>query len=118
MTVTDDPPDEKLYTAAELLETVLAAYEKGLTEGAAAAGRARWADPAVAGSFRAERIRIEITAMKERAAVRYLSRCYPEGYDYRGGPVDWESGLPAGSGCAYLRNLRSVSAYELAGGEQ
>lgn len=28
----------------------------------------------------------------------------PHGYSYRGGPVDWETGLPARSACAWLRN--------------
>lgn len=30
----------------------------------------------------------------------------PAGYSYRGGPVDWETGLPAGSACAWLRRQK------------
>ncbi len=29
------------------------------------------------------------------------------GYRYRGGPVDWETGLPVGSACAWLRRART-----------
>jgi hypothetical protein len=115
LTVTDDLPEEKLYTATELLDIVLAAYERGLTEGRVAAGRDRWRNPAVADSFRAARVRVEVAEMKRRAVRHRGARGYPTGYDYRGGAVDWETGMPAGSACAWLRRRRVRSGFDLAG---
>ncbi len=112
MKVTDDPPEVKLYTAAELLEMVLAAYERGLVDAHIHNSRNRWhGEPA--DRLREARRISETRAMKERAAARYRTYSYPDGYDYRGGPVNWETGLPQGSGCAWLRIRRR---YELAGG--
>ncbi|WP_250029861.1 hypothetical protein [Paractinoplanes maris] len=114
MTVTDDPPGEKLFTAAELLEMVLAAYERGLTDAATQAGRDFWQSDA-ADRFRAARQITDARAMKERSAARYAAYNYPDGYDYRGGAVDWHTGLPQRSGCAWLRKQRT---YALAGGNR
>jgi hypothetical protein len=36
------------------------------------------------------------------------------GYRYRGGAVDWETGLPVGSACAWLRNKRLRDVENLA----
>jgi hypothetical protein len=36
------------------------------------------------------------------------------GHRYRGGAVDWESGLPAGSACAWLRNKRLREVEQMA----
>jgi hypothetical protein len=104
----DIPPDEPYFTAAEVLDAVLAAYERGLTDGQAQAGRDRWNDPAILEPFRQQRINREIAEMKLRAEVRYLGRQLPAGYDYKGGPVDWATGMPAGSGCAWLRRTQRI----------
>jgi hypothetical protein len=53
-----------------------------------------------------------VQARKDAAFARYEERRVADniaagrhpGYRYRGGAVDWESGLPAGSACAWLRN--------------
>jgi hypothetical protein len=41
--------------------------------------------------------------MRNNAHARYQRRGLPDGYDYRGGAVDWETGMPAASACAWLR---------------
>lgn len=114
LTVTDDPPEEKQFTADELLEMVLAAYERGLTDARAEQTRDFWHSPAVEQIKKARQLS-EARTMKHRARARYEARGYPYGYDYRGGPVNWETGLPQGSGCAWLRVQRM---FDLAGGEQ
>jgi hypothetical protein len=125
LTVTQDagyvspPPDtEATYTAAELLEVVLAAYERGLNDAASQDGRDHWNRPELIAGFREQRKAAEIRAMRERAASRYLVRGLTDGYDYKGGPVDFETGMPLGSACAWLRRQRARPAYELAGGDQ
>lgn len=102
----DIPPDKPYYTSAEVLEVALAAYERGLMDARSQAGRDRWNDPAVAEPFREQRIAQEIAEMRRRAEVRYIARRLPAGYDYKGGAVDWETGMPAGSGCAWLRRAQ------------
>lgn len=114
----DVPPECRLYTAAEVLEVALEGYRRGLVEGRIRAGQDRWRDPVLVDSFRAARIRTETLFMKQGASRRYDSYGYPAGYDYRGGPVDWDTGLPDPSGCAYLRFLRTRGSYGLAWGTQ
>jgi hypothetical protein len=104
------------YSSAEMLEVALAAYEQGYLDAMSQAGRQRWHVDAE--RFRAARIQTEVRAMKANAARQHTVRGYPGGYDYRGGPVDFETGLPAGSGCAWLRHQRMARNYRLAGGEQ
>lgn len=111
----DVPQDQPHFTAAEVLEVALAAYERGLADARAQAGRDRWNDPAIAEPFRQQRIAQEVAAMRLRAEVRYIARQMPDGYDYKGGPVDWDTSMPAGSGCAWLRHQRGTKAYGLAG---
>jgi hypothetical protein len=106
LTVTDDPPEQKLYTAAEVLDIVLAAYERGLQCAAAEATRARLNSADYAAALRAARAETEARWMKATAANTYAERGYPVGYDYKGGPVDFDTGLPEGSGCAWLRRTR------------
>jgi hypothetical protein len=116
--VTDHSPEEKLYTAAELLETVLAAYERGLADGYTNRYREYWRDPAVLAEFRTARMRTEKIEMRWRSDVRHTIYGYPDGYDYRGGAVDWITGMPAGSACAWLRRRRMRQELELAGGNK
>lgn len=52
---------------------------------------------------RERRIRRELQEATERAQELARQMGRPEGYTYRGGAVDWETGLPAGSACAWLR---------------
>lgn len=117
------PPDKDgtetpVYTAAEVLQVALAAYQRGLDDATSQAGRNRWSNNASAAAYRAARIQDEVALMKAVATSGYLSRGYPNGYDYKGGPVDFETGLPAGSGCAWLRHQRARTGYDLAGGDQ
>lgn len=105
-----------VYSASEVLEVALAAYQRGLIDAASQAGRDHWNRPELIAGFRAQRIAAEIRAMSERAASRYLARGLPDGYDYKGGPVDFQTGMPLGSACAWLRRQRARPAYELAGG--
>lgn len=118
MTLTDEPAEEKLYTAAELLDVVLAAYERGIADGYTERRREHWRDPEVIAAFRQARIRTELIEMRWRSDVRHTIYGYPEGYDYRGGEVDWMTGLPANSGCAWLRRQRMRQELDLAGGPQ
>lgn len=110
------PPEIGTYTAAEVLDVALAAYQRGRDDAASQAGRDEWAREQVVAAFRSARIAAELTGMRDAAASRYLTRGYPAGYDYKGGPVDYETGMPAGSGCAWLRRQRIATAYMLAGG--
>lgn len=118
LTVTDEPTEEKLYSAAELLDIVLAAYERGIKDGYTNRRREYWREPGILAAFRHARMRTEATAMRRRSDVRHTIYGYPEGYDYRGGPVDWTTGMPAGSGCAWLRRQRLRQELALAGGPQ
>lgn len=55
-----------------------------------------------------------VQARRDAAHQRYEDRLACDniaggrhpGYRYRGGAVDWETGLPAGSACAWLRRRR------------
>ncbi len=102
------------YSPDDMLDLVLAAYERGYTAGLIEGGRRTWNTPEVADRFRRARQQAEAADMKERASRNYTRHGYPDGYDYRGGAVNWETGLPQGSGCAWLRIHRR---YELAGGQ-
>ena len=114
----DIDPERRLYTAAEVLEIAIEGYRRGLTDGRAEASRDRWRNLVVVDSFRAARIRTEVHAMKERSGRLHTSYGYPAGYEYRGGFVDWETGLPEGSGCAWLRAQHAKTAYGLVGGSR
>lgn len=47
-------------------------------------------------------------AEMEAAAVRLADQMgRPPGWRYRGGPVDYDTGLPVGSACAWLRRRRT-----------
>lgn len=46
----------------------------------------------------------------DRAAAENIAAGRHPAYRYRGGPVDWETGLPAGSACAWLRAKRRRDA--------
>lgn len=116
MTVTDEPAEEKLYTAADLLDIVLAAYERGLADGHTSRRREHWRDPDVLAEFRRGRMRAETIEMKWRSDVRHTIYGYPDGYEYRGGPVDWWTGMPENSACAWIRRQRRKVSYDLAGG--
>jgi hypothetical protein len=106
---------DAMYTSEELLEAVLAAYENGYDAGRAQATREHWNSPAVAEPLRVERIAANMATMRRHASKAYAARGMPYGYDYRGGAVDWNTGMPAGSGCAWLRRRRlTVSSTEVA----
>lgn len=50
-------------------------------------------------------------AQMEAACTRLAQQMgRPAGWNYRGGTVDWNTGLPEGSACAWLRRRRSVTA--------
>lgn len=63
-----------------------------------------------------------VQARKDAALERYEERRIADnlaagrhpGYRYRGGPVDWMTGLPEGSACAWLRNKRLRDAGPMA----
>lgn len=108
---------EQCVTPDALLDLVLSAYERGRQDALADAGRSHWMSDEVVTAFREDRVRAETAVMRERAQARYIGRLMPESFDYKGGAVDWETGFPAGSGCAWLRRQRMASRYGLAGGE-
>lgn len=71
-----------------------------------------WRDAAMA--MRAEQIQhreecAQARADARREAVNVAAGRHP-GYRYRGGPVDWHTGLPVGSACAWLRRQRGQLA--------
>jgi hypothetical protein len=75
-----------------------------------------WRERAVADYQAVEaqrRAEAEQRAEERRIADNIAAGRHP-GYRYRGGPVDWESGLPAGSACAWLRNKRLRDAEPMA----
>jgi hypothetical protein len=110
------PSEGGTYTAAVVLYVAMAAYQRGRDDAASQAGRDQWRREEVVSAFRAARLSAEISWMRDKAQSRYLARGYPDGYDYKGGPVDWETGLPAGSACAWLRRQRRRTQFELASG--
>lgn len=112
----DDDGSSRYYTAAEVLTVALDAYGRGFDDGVSDTGRTRWRDPDVINRFREQRVAAELAAMKEKAEVGRLQRGRREKFEYRGGPVDWSSGLPAGSACAWLHRQRARPSYDLAGG--
>jgi hypothetical protein len=95
--------DPRIYTAADMLDAVLAAYERGRLDAITDLNRNHWNNPDVAATLRAGRRAAESVFMKQDADARYRQRGLPAGYQYRGGAVDWETGFPLGSGCAWLR---------------
>ncbi len=56
----------------------------------------------------ANRLQARLDQMAEARDRMNANLGRPPGWDYRGGPVDWETGLPAGSACAWLRRTRRV----------
>lgn len=75
-----------------------------------------WRERAIADHRAAEAKRkaeIETRAEERRIADNIAAGRHP-GYRYRGGPVDWLTGLPEGSACAWLRNRRRRHAEQLA----
>ena len=60
-----------------------------------------------------ERLEREAHAVEVETAWNIQAGRHP-GHRYRGGPVDYETGLPAGSACAWLRNRRRREAEQLA----
>lgn len=48
----------------------------------------------------------EVTVWERHATEVNEELRRPTGYQYRGGPVDWKTGLPAGSACAWLRRQK------------
>lgn len=95
-----------VYTAADMLDVVLAAYERGRHDAIADLNRNHWNSPDVASRLRQARQTAESADMKRVADSRYRQRGLPDGYRYRGGAVDWETGFPLGSGCAWLRRRK------------
>lgn len=91
------------YTAAQVLDLVTAAYERGRFDGdlnELAALGATHDEPRLTWEAR--------VAARVAANVAYYERLNadlgrPAGYRYRGGPVDWETGMPARSGCAWFK---------------
>lgn len=58
-----------------------------------------------------ERIAARAAVDTERVERRNAKLGLPAGYRYRGGAVDWGSGLPAGSACAWLRRQRAGASH-------
>ncbi len=55
----------------------------------------------------AAKVAARIAEMAAQAAAGYARLGYPAGYEYRGGPVDYQASLPVGSACAWLRRTRA-----------
>jgi hypothetical protein len=98
-----NPP---IYTATDMLDVVLAAYERGRLDAIADLNRNNFNSPDYAAPLRNARRATEVALMRGSADLRYEQRGLPKGYQYRGGPVDWDTGMPQGSGCAWLRRKR------------
>lgn len=110
--------DELCVSPDDLLDLLVAAYERGYHAGRAQAARDHWNSPAVQEPLREERVTSEIADMRARATQRHTERHLPDGYDYKGGEVDWETGMPAESACAWVRRRRLQHAFDLAGGSR
>lgn len=54
-------------------------------------------------NYSAERLALRVVESESCYAAICAQLDRPEGYQYRGGPVDYETGLPEGSACAWLR---------------
>lgn len=96
------------YTAAEVLQIALSAYRRGRFDGDVLELRASWEQHEEPHLTREQRIAIRLAEMESRHAEQNRRLGRPDGYRYRGGPVDWETGLPAGSLCARLHALRAA----------
>jgi hypothetical protein len=99
-------PGPPIYTAADMLDVALAAYERGRLDAITELNRNHWNHPDTVSRARHARRQAETAAMRRAADAGYRQRGLPDGYQYRGGPVDWETSMPAGSGCAWLRRQR------------
>jgi hypothetical protein len=97
---------EPIYTAADMLDAVLAAYERGRLDAITELNRNHWNHPDTVSRARHARRAVETAALKRTADQQYRQRGLPAGYRYTGGPVDWDTGMPLGSGCAWLRRKR------------
>jgi hypothetical protein len=75
-------------------------YESGYAAGANAAVAAKLTVPTPAGF---DRLAAEHAQMRTTADRIAGELGHPRGYRYAGGPVDWTSGLPADSACAWYR---------------
>jgi hypothetical protein len=103
--VNDHP--HRLYTADEVLDLALAAYKRGRFDGDILEARASWSDHREPHLTREQRVAARLAEMESGHAALNRELGRPNGYRYRGGPVDWETGLPAGSPCAWLRRQRA-----------
>lgn len=98
---------EDLYTAAQVLDLLVAAYERGRFDGDIHELRATWADRQEPALTREQRVAIRLASYADAAEQinERLGR-HPR-YRYRGGAVDWETGMPWPSGCAWLARKRT-----------
>lgn len=100
-----------MFTAAEVLEVALAAYKRGRFDGDVNELHAIWADHEEPRLSHEARVAARHAEMERGHDNMNTELGRPTGYRYRGGPVDWETGLPAGSPCAWLRRQRMAARH-------
>lgn len=84
-----------------------------LADLAAAHGELHAAWTAAARVSHEQRVAQRIAEADQCAARVNTELGRPPGYQYRGGPVDWHTGMPAGSACAWVRASRTPAATAL-----
>lgn len=105
---TSQPVVDRQWTTAEVSDLVgtvwRIARDAGIAErtAAGAAELDAWWNPVGRRTY-AEQVAARVAEFEECAAAGYRRMGYQAGYEYRGGPVDFETGLPARSVCAWAR---------------
>jgi hypothetical protein len=98
------PAESRRYTADQVLGLTLAAYERGRFDAEVNELHATWAEYDEPQLTREQRVAARTAEMKRSADRVAAELGRPAGYRYRGGPVDWQTGMPLGSACAWLRS--------------
>lgn len=98
-----DRPAEML-NPDRVVNLMFAAYRRGRLDGDLHELRAGWAEHREPRLTYEQRVAVRIAEYTEAAEAINARLGRPAGYRYRGGAVDWWTGLPSGSACAWLRS--------------
>lgn len=96
--------ESRSYTADQVLSLTRAAYERGRFDADVNELNAAWAEHQEPRLTREMRVAARLAEMQRHAVRIAAALGRPAGYRYRGGPVDWQTGMPLGSACAWLRS--------------
>jgi hypothetical protein len=103
------PPTHDLTHWDEAEACFALGYQTALADIAARTVDLHTAWQPIGRATRQQRIAAEHTTMRAAADQVAAELGRPIGYTYRGGPVDWDTGMPAGSACAWLRRHHATA---------